>query len=108
VQAKSGDRYLVTASHLYKATEWPTMRTITLRTMEGEIVGQCKGAPLYVGKYTEETSLSKVRERDYSEDLMICLWPGKSTAKPLQLAANLPKKDELVWAVGCDRDNPGA
>src|SRR5687767_4227589 len=48
VRAKSEEKYLVTAAHLYRDDEWPTMRTISLRTMAGDMVARCDGPPIYV------------------------------------------------------------
>src|SRR5262249_37069952 len=102
VRTKAGRKYLVTAAHLYRDDEWPTMRTITLRTMEGQLVDRCEGAPLYVGKYTEDSPHSKAPNQDFSEDLMITPLPENSAAQPLRLAAAGPNRGDTVWAVGCE------
>ncbi len=107
IRAKSGQKYLITAAHLYRDDEWPTMQTITLSTMEGKVVGHCEGAPLYIGKYTEDSPHSKAWIRNYSEDLMITPLPENSSAEPLPLAASDPVREDLVWVVGCEADKPG-
>jgi hypothetical protein len=108
VRSKSGQKYVVTAAHLYHDDEWPTMQTITLSTMDDKVVARCKGVPLYVGKYTEDSPHSKAWIRDYSEDLMITPLAEDSTTEPLSLAANNPVRDELVWVVGCEANKPGS
>jgi hypothetical protein len=108
VVAKSGEKYLVTASHLYRNDEWPTMRSITLRTMDGKTVGRCEGVPLYVGKYTEDSPQLKGLAPDFSDDLMITILPRESTAQTLTLARNNPSRNDPVWVVGCEKKKPGS
>src|SRR5258708_37796727 len=97
IRAKSGQKYLITAAHLYRDDEWPTMQTITLPTMEGKVMGHCEVAPLHIGKYTEDSPHSKAWIRNYSEDLMITPLPENTSPKPCPLAPTNPVRGAWVW-----------
>lgn len=89
----AGKKYLLTAAHLMDdAKEWGTVRAVSLHAMEGGEVAACTGRPLLVGRSFDESNCG--------EDLVI--WPLADGAKatPLKLAADDPKRNEWVWAVG--------
>jgi hypothetical protein len=107
IQSKTGKKYLVSAAHLYKDTEWPTMRKITLRTLAEKQVGECLGRPLYVGKCIEDSPALETLFPDFSEDLMIAEIADNCTAQTLRLATQAPAKGDPVWVVGCETSTPG-
>lgn len=94
----AGKKYLLTAAHLMdNAKEWDKAQSVTLHTMEGGEVARCTGRPLFIGKSFDESNCG--------EDLVI--WPlaDGASVPPLKLAAEDPKKNEWLWAVG---QEPGA
>lgn len=108
VRAISGKRYLVTAAHLYKAQEWQTMRTVTLRDMAGAKVAMCAGQPLFVGKLTEDPPASRALFTDFSEDLAYYQLPDSGNITTVKLASQMPSPGNEVTVIGCERGKHGA
>jgi len=89
----AGKKYLLTAAHLMDdAKEWGTVQSVALNAMEGGELARGTGRPLLIGRSFDESNCG--------EDLVI--WPLADGAKatPVKLAADDPKKNEWLWAVG--------
>ena len=95
VRAKTGDKYLLTAAHLFDPAEWKTIKRVVLRDFAGKEMGSSTVAAIYVGKGMEPAN----NETEF--DLVIFkLAPGDNTT-PLPLAADFPHQNRL-WAVGSE------
>jgi hypothetical protein len=102
VKAKSGEKYLVTAAHLFDPPEWKTVKSVSLATMSGVPVGQSEGEAKYIGVGTDFKASPLVTEKD----LVIWMLAGGDKAEPLRLAERVPNTNR-VWVVGAEVGRPG-
>lgn len=95
VRAKTGDKYLLTAAHLFEPAEWKTVQRVELLDFKGKEVGRSTEAAIYVGKGMDP-------DRNETEfDLVIFKLAPNDTTTPLPLAAEYPNQNRL-WAVGAE------
>jgi S1-C subfamily serine protease len=100
VRGKSGQLYMLTAAHVMdNDAEWQQVRAVALHQMGGGEVAQVAGRPVFIGKPLDVGGVPS--------DLVI--WPLANGAKatPLKLAADDPKKNEWVWAIGQEVGSSG-
>lgn len=95
VQAKNGDKYLLTAAHLLEPAEWAQVSTVSLRDFAGAAVGAANGPPLYVGK-----GMDPGRAETEFDLAVFKLAPGDKTV-PVALAAGYPHQNRL-WVIGAE------
>jgi S1-C subfamily serine protease len=100
VRSKTGQLYMLSAAHVMdNDAEWQQVRAVTLKQMGGGEVAKVKERPVFIGKPLDVGGVPS--------DLVI--WPLADGAKvtPLKLAAEDPKKNEWVWAVGQEPGSSG-
>jgi S1-C subfamily serine protease len=100
VRSKSGQLYMLTAAHVMDDdAEWQQVQAVSLRQMGGGEVAKVKDRPVFIGK--------PLNVGGVPSDLVI--WPLADGAKltPLKLAAEDPKKNEWVWAIGQELSSSG-
>jgi S1-C subfamily serine protease len=102
VKAKSGDKYLLTAAHLFGPEEWKTVKEVSLATMAGGPVGKSEGAPRYIG----EEMNTNVSPPTTEKDLAVWKLAAGDTTVPLPLAERVPNTNRL-WVVGAEVGKPG-
>src|SRR4029079_7901180 len=104
---REGTARLLTAGHLYRKDEWPTMRRVVLRSFADDTGFEVSGPPVHLGKYTEDTMPNFYNDLDLGEDL--AHWPLPSGVKwvGLKLARNEPAKGDRVWLVGREVNHEG-
>lgn len=100
VRGKTGQLYMLTAAHVMDdAAEWQQVRGVALREMAGADVARVKGSPLFIGKPFDTGGAPS--------DLVI--WPlvDGANVTPLKLAAEDPKTNEWLWAIGQEMGSKG-
>jgi S1-C subfamily serine protease len=94
VEDKAKRFYMLTAAHVMDDdAEWQRVQAVSLRPVGGnEIVAKVQGRPVHIGKAFDVANAGT--------DVVI--WPLAADAKvtPLKLAADNPKRNEWVWALG--------
>ncbi len=102
VKAKSGDKYMLTAAHLFEPDEWKTVSGATLATMGGEEAGRTEGAAKYIGVGMDTEGPTPVTDRD----LVIWKLAAGDRAEALPLATRVPNTNRL-WVVGAEVGKAG-
>ena len=64
VRMKSGDKYMLTAAHLFEPAEWKTVESAFLFTMSGDVVGKTTGSPTFIGEAFDSQVTPPVTEKD--------------------------------------------